>query len=220
MIFLITPANRHIFASELQGIFRLRHEVLVEGLGWHGLQTANGLETDEFDNEYAVYLGMKDATGAVVGCMRLNPSDTPTLSAKHFAHMVQFAGLPSTPNAYDVTRHLVARSWQHSLRESLRGLDLFCGLVEFGLAEDVDVFTALIPVNFFWALRQIGVGMEALGYPGSIEGEECLIVQGEVTAQSLLALYRATRNSDPRLQLNHRQRAPVQRPAPQPTHAY
>ncbi len=201
MVFLITPANRHRYASELDAIFRLRHDVLIEALGWKGLHSTNGREIDEFDDQRALYLGIRDTMGSndVIGCMRLNPMNGPNLTTRHFSHLVEFDDLPTSVHAFDVTRHLISPRHEQSLKESLAGLDLFCALYEFGLMEVASEFVAVIPIHLFSVLMQIGVEIDALGFPVEIEGETCLAARGPASEKSLQALYRATRNTAPRL---------------------
>lgn len=199
MAFLITPANRHLYLSELAAIFRLRHKVLVEDLRWPGLSSRDGMETDEFDNAEAMYIGMTDADGEVVGCMRLNSAERITLTEKAFRHLIQFSPYPKGPDVLDVTRHIVLRRWQTSLRESLESFDLLCALFEFGIAESYSRFTAVMDITLFSVLIQIGVEIDPLGFPQTIDNEECLAVSARVLQASLAALYRASHNSTPRL---------------------
>lgn len=201
MAFLITPANRHLYLSELAAIFRLRHKVLVEELHWPGLSSRDGMETDEFDNAEAMYIGMTAADGDVVGCMRLNSAERVTLTEKAFSHLIQFSRYPKGPDVLDVTRHIVLRRWQTSLRESLESFDLLCALFEFGIAESYSRFTAVMDTTLFSVLIQIGVEIDPLGFPQTIDDEACLAVSARALPASLAALYRASHNSTPRLRM-------------------
>jgi len=199
MVILITPSNRHLHRRELDAIFRLRHDVLVGVLGWTGLASDGGRERDQFDNEDTHYLALTDPAGIVIGCMRLNRATGQTLTSTAFANLIQFGDLPKGAGVYDVSRHLIARS-QASLRDSLAGFDLLCALYELGLAEDMTEFTAVMPTRLLSTLLQIGVELNAMGFPARIDREDCVAVSAPVVRASLERLYRATRSRTPRLQ--------------------
>lgn len=199
MVILITPSNRHHYRCELEAIFRLRHEVLVESLHWKGLMTDGRQERDQFDNDDALYLGLTDKAGAVIGCMRLNPATGATLTSTAFPSLVQFGDLPDGPGVYDVSRHIIANQRQASLRDNLSSFDLLCALYELGLAEGMSAFTAVMTTRLLSALLQIGVEVNAMGFPAAIDREDCVVVSAPVVPQSLDRLYRATRNRVPRL---------------------
>ena len=56
VIHVVTIHNQHLYARQLDEMFRMRHEFYVKQRGWDGLTSENERETDEFDNEHAVYL--------------------------------------------------------------------------------------------------------------------------------------------------------------------
>jgi acyl-homoserine lactone synthase len=199
MIFLITPSNRDLYKAELDEMFRLRHEVLVETLQWQGLTSDSGRERDEFDNDEARYLGMQDGAGEIVGCMRLNRADVATLTSTVFSHLVQFADLPSGDTVFDVSRYLTSRQWQPSLSGNVQNLDILCAVYELGLQEGISNFTAVISTNLLSSLLQIGVEVNALGFPSKINGDDCIAIASPASHKNLTALYRATHNSQPRL---------------------
>ena len=61
---------------------RMRHAFYVEGHGWSGLTSKDGRETDEFDDESAIYLMSIDPFGDVAASVRLHPTVGPTLLGK------------------------------------------------------------------------------------------------------------------------------------------
>ena len=63
MIHAVTLANQHLHGRQLDQMFRMRHAFYVEGHGWSGLTSKDGRETDEFDNESAIYLMSIDPFG-------------------------------------------------------------------------------------------------------------------------------------------------------------
>lgn len=49
MIHAVSLANQHLYARQLDQMFRMRHTFYIEGHGWSGLTSQDGRETDEFD---------------------------------------------------------------------------------------------------------------------------------------------------------------------------
>lgn len=82
MIHAVTLANQHLHGRQLDQMFRMRHAFYVEGHGWSGLTLKDGRETDEFDNESAIYLMSIDPFGDVAASVRLHPTVGPTLLGK------------------------------------------------------------------------------------------------------------------------------------------
>jgi outer membrane protein assembly factor BamB len=74
MIHAVSGVNQHLYARQLDLMFRMRHVFHVEGHGWAGLNSKAGRETDEFDDENAVYLMSIDPFGDVAASVRLNPT--------------------------------------------------------------------------------------------------------------------------------------------------
>src|SRR5688572_10124472 len=82
MIHAVSAVNMHLYARQIDQMFRMRHAFYVEGHGWSGLISQDGRETDEFDDEHAVYLMSIDPFGEVAASVRLNPTLGPTLLSK------------------------------------------------------------------------------------------------------------------------------------------
>lgn len=82
---LITPANRHWYARELELLYRTRKSVFVDELGWR-LRVRDGLEIDEYDDALANYVVGFSAEGEVAMSIRFRPTDDRSLMTDHFAH--------------------------------------------------------------------------------------------------------------------------------------
>lgn len=69
MIIFIEPSTYHVYRQELEGVYRLRHQVFYEKLKWQ-VNSQNGLEKDEYDESNTYYLVYKDPEGKIRGCQR------------------------------------------------------------------------------------------------------------------------------------------------------
>ena len=107
MIHVVSLTNQHLYGRQLDQMFRMRHTFYVEGHGWSGLTSREGRETDEFDDEHAVYLMSIDPFGEVAASVRLNPTTQPTL-LKKFADWSD-EKLPELESVWDVSRWIAGK---------------------------------------------------------------------------------------------------------------
>ncbi len=107
MIHLVSLANQHLYARQLDQMFRMRHTFYIEGHGWSGLTSHDGKETDEFDDEHAVYLMSLDPFGEVAASVRLEP-DNATDPAEEIRRLVVNEPLPETESVWDISRWIAA----------------------------------------------------------------------------------------------------------------
>jgi acyl homoserine lactone synthase len=84
MIQLITPNCYGAFMNERAEMHRLRYRIFKERLGWD-VQVSGDMEIDEFDACRPVYLLQKDGDGRPQGCVRLLPTNGPTMLRDTFA---------------------------------------------------------------------------------------------------------------------------------------
>lgn len=80
-----------------------RYKVFVEHLGWQ-LVTQDGMERDQFDRSYTVYLVARNKVGEVCGCARLLPTTRPYLLSEIFPQLLNGAPSPSTPEVWELSR--------------------------------------------------------------------------------------------------------------------
>ena len=72
MIHIVTPENEHLYRKQMAQVFRLRHKVFVEEMGWKALAKPDGREIDQFDTKHAVHMLYLEG-GEVLGYQRLLP---------------------------------------------------------------------------------------------------------------------------------------------------
>lgn len=179
MIHVVTNRNQHLYARQLDEMFRMRHEFYVLQRGWKNLTSANGRETDEFDDENAVYLMNLDRFGRILSTFRLNPTTGPYLVADKLPHYLSEPA-PRCEEIWDLGRWMVApharRRHAGEIAEVQR--PLIVGLMEFAVDHGIIGFTALSDTAFIeriskvWPTRPMG---EPQGFDDS-EGEAQLIL--------------------------------------------
>lgn len=104
MIHVVDGRNKHLYAEELNDLFRARKQVFVDGFGWN-LPLSNGLEIDQFDDEHTIYTIGFDTCHNVVMSIRFRPTDDKSLVGDLFAHALPVMDRPITDGkTWEVTR--------------------------------------------------------------------------------------------------------------------
>jgi acyl-homoserine lactone synthase len=198
MLILIDDSNRADYRDDLDKIHVLRHQVFVEQLKWPALTSTNGREYDQYDVPGAVYIAVKEGDD-IAAMVRLNWADKPTLLQEIFPHLVQFENVPTGAKSVDLSRFVVSPKYGDRDRMNRYGSDLICGILEYGAAEGIESYTAVISPHFLSTILQWGVEAYAMGFPAGSARDEHLAVRVPATERSISNLYYATKNSEPRL---------------------
>jgi acyl-homoserine lactone synthase len=187
MLYIVTSENIDSYREEMEQAFRLRHRVFVEEKGWTDLAREEGREIDQFDNEHAVHMVYVDG-GRVFGYQRMLPTTGPHLLSDVMPQLCE-GEPPVSPHIWEWTRYCV----EAGHRERGRILSpvanvLLAGVVEWGLATDVD--TIIIEMNPLWLLRlvQLHFRVTPLGVPMTIDGEEVVAVSASFDHRTLTRL--------------------------------
>jgi acyl-homoserine lactone synthase len=193
MIHAVSLANQHLYARQLDQMFRMRHTFYIEGHGWSGLTSENGRETDEFDDEHAVYLMSLDPFGEVAASVRLNPTLGPTL-LKKFADWSDET-LPALDSVWDISRWIAAPQHRRTTNPrwpSNHQRELMVGILEFCLSRGLTHLTMLAESRLAERIAAYGWPLRYLGAPREYEGGKGIAVAAEIeVGQHVLALTRA-----------------------------
>lgn len=145
MIHVVTAVNQHLYARQLDHMFRQRTD-----------------NVDPLDDDEAVYLMRFDAWGGLVASLRLNPADDPRWRRVSRWQAAAGAGLARNPQ-----HELVAGLVEFGLAHGLAGFilpgepALFAWLREHGWAVDADRLR--IDADLLALTRQLtGIGQDQL----------------------------------------------------------
>lgn len=136
MMHLITPDYYGAFAGELAEMYRLRYRVFKERLAWD-VQVSGDMEIDEFDALHPAYLIQRASDSRIQGCVRLLPSNGPTMLRDAFPVLLEGAAPPCSPAIWESSRF--ALDLRSDLQATTHGLaaatyELLAGMIEFGLS--------------------------------------------------------------------------------------
>lgn len=218
MIHAVSAANQHLYACQLDQMFRLRHAYYVEGHRWAGLTSEAGRETDEFDDGDAVYLMSIDPWGEVAASVRLNPTLGPTLLQKFADHSDE--PLTASEFCWDISRWIAQP--QHRRADNPRWpsnhqRELMVGILEFCQSRGITHLTMLSELRLAERIRSYGWPLRFLGPPREYEGGKGTAVAAEFeVGPHVLAL---TRQKTGVLRTMLVEIDPARTPMPQPSTA-
>lgn len=181
MIHAVTINNQHLYARQLDQMFRMRHAYYIEGHGWRGLTSRDGRETDEFDDGAVVYLMSVDPFGDVAASVRLNPTLGPTL-LKKFADWSDEA-LPELECVWDISRWIAAPQHRRSTNPrwpTNHQRELMVGILEFGLSRGLTHLTMLAEHRLAERIASYGWPLRYLGAPRMYEDGKGTAVAAEI----------------------------------------
>ena len=145
---------------------RLRHRLFVERQGWD-VPSVRGLEHDEFDTPAAEYLVWHDDAGEVRGVARLLPTSRPYMVKKLWPDLVD-GELPATDDVWEATRFGCDQSLGSATRRRAVA-EMLCAMQEFGLANDIRRYLAVMPLRLLkCVVVKAGCEVAILGRPRMI----------------------------------------------------
>lgn len=215
MIYLISNVGTGGRFAELEAMHRLRYRVFKERLGWQ-VQTASGMEADEFDLCNPHYLLQANLEGDVTGCVRLLPTLGPNMLRDVFSDLLDGNAPPANERIWESSRFAVESPWaeRQASKTSLRipterrtfvstgTFELFAGMVEFGLSRHLEAIATVTDLRMERILRRAGWPLDRLGSPRAIGNTTAVAGLLEVSSSALAAIRRAGHVNRPALWLS------------------
>jgi acyl-homoserine lactone synthase len=106
MIFVLEGTQRRQLSYYFERMFRLRHQVFVKEQGWNLPIAHDDREIDQYDVDEAIYLLDITDDDTIQGTVRLTPSESCSLVADYFPHLVENGTPPRSPLVYEATRYI------------------------------------------------------------------------------------------------------------------
>jgi acyl homoserine lactone synthase len=102
-LMIINPHAPHVDSAMMHRMFRFRHKVFRERLGWE-VESRNGLEIDRFDALQPVYMITRNAREEVTGSWRLLPTTGPYMLKDVFPQLLCGEDAPQNPAVWEISR--------------------------------------------------------------------------------------------------------------------
>lgn len=183
MVTLINHFNAGRHAPVLRAMHSARKRVFVDLLRWpiphDGIE-----ERDEFDDEDAVYLVVRDpATGDHQASVRLLRTDRRHILGDLFPQLCD-GPVPRGPNVREITRFCLAPGIGREARRLARA-KLVRSFVEFALLSGIRTYTGVAQMGWLSQILAAGWDVQPLGLPVMIDGELLGGLEIRITSQTL-----------------------------------
>ena len=187
MLHIVDFQNHHLYHAQLDEMFRLRHTVFVERRKWVELNSKDGRETDEFDDDRAVYLLGLDSKGRLACGARLNPTRGPNLLRDKFKSYVD-GPIPHSDNIWDLSKWVVDDKYrlENNPSDSRPGRLIHCGLMEFAVNRGLTHFTTVTETRLLKRLDVSGWTFKAIGPPTKYEQGEAQAIIIDASVETLI----------------------------------
>lgn len=192
----VTPANRQLYADQLDVMFRMRHDVFVDGLGWKELRRADRRDIDEYDTDDSVYLLVINDDDQVVASGRLNPPWARNQYEEDGHLRTRFVSSvpPAGPCVWEGSRLLGGLPDQYGKAYARATLGiLLAGGQEFCVRRGITDVVSIFETQAMSRLMSLGWQLKPLGLPTRYEtshGEGEAIAASWKTSHRYLALTR------------------------------
>lgn len=180
-------------------MFRFRHKVFYERLGWE-VPIQNGIERDSYDDLNPIYLVAKNTYGEVEGCWRLLPTTGPYMLKNTFAQLLCGDPAPQDPTVWEMSRLAVLPSnSRERVQVTLNPItfDLIRAVYEFSIQNGIRQYVLVTSVAVERLLTRIGFPIHRLGghkpqYVGKVLTVACYVDINEQFREAVYKNYSVT----------------------------
>lgn len=178
-------------------MFRLRHRVFKERLGWE-VKSRNGLEIDDYDTAEALYLLAYDDSEQVAGTWRLLPTTGPYMLKDTFPQLLNGRSAPEAGLIWETSRFAVDKPIERTegpnaaiCQPSHVTQELFLGLVEYCIRAGISQVYTVYDIRIARILPKLGCKPFWQSAPQRIGVTVALAGAFETTPQVLASIRRA-----------------------------
>lgn len=175
---------------DLSGMFRLRHEVFAQRLGWE-VQSSQSMERDAYDDLPQVsYVLAKAPDGRIDACWRMLPTIGPYMLRDTFGQLLHGLPAPEAADCWELSRFAVATDRTQAGRIGFGPLAM--GLMReaalFAKQHGIERYVTVTTPAIERMLKHQGLHIHRLGPPvrvGVAMALACMIEVDEVTLSAV-----------------------------------
>lgn len=178
------------FNSQLAaGMFRLRHSVFHDRLGWD-VTSDNGMEYDEFDKIKPVYVLVRGDNNEIEGCWRMLPTMGPNMLRDVFPQLLHGQPMPQQPDVWELSRFAVATNNAEvgGFGFSELPMRMMQMLFRFAKKNGIKRYVTVTSAAVERMIRKVGVNISRFGPPikiGKVSTVACAIEIDSITEFAL-----------------------------------
>jgi acyl homoserine lactone synthase len=193
MSLTIKIKHKHMMGpEETAAMYRLRHQVFLERLGWQ-VEATGGLEFDKFDELSPIYmLATDDVTGSVYGCARLLPTTGTYMLKDVFGVLLHGRAAPRGDDIWEFSRFAVAQKHDRLHHCSRASSYMIIEALAFALSNGIRQYVGVTTVGFEKLLKKSGLEVKRFGPPTLVGHERSVGFYIDVTPAQLAAVRSVT----------------------------
>lgn len=164
-ILLGYPTDSHMDRQALHAMFRLRHKVFYERLGWE-VEVQQGMEKDRYDDLSPIYMIARGRAPDVDGCWRLLPTTGPYMLKDTFPELLRGEPAPECSRVWELSRFAVKPSAADDCRQVNFGAVTFTMMqrvFDFAEQQGIGQYVTVTSVALERLLRKVGIPLRRFG---------------------------------------------------------
>ena len=181
MLLILEGHQRETYAHYFDEMFALRHQIFIQGLGWNLPASLSEKEIDQYDVGEAVYLVDINDDDQIQGTVRLAPSETCSLVADSFSHLVEGDIKIRSPDVYEATRYIFRPLCKKAHENRAAKARLLSGMLELCRMRSVGYVQGIVDLRDYPGWLELVPQTIPLGLPhpygggrGAPGGGECI----------------------------------------------
>ena len=176
--------------ATLQAMYRLRHAVFHDRLGWD-VTSDHGMEHDEFDQVNPIYTLARGADDEIEGCTRLLPTTGPYMLKDVFPELLAGQPAPQQRDVWEVSRLALAEGKSDSSGYGMGSIamGMLAAAARFAKASGICRYVFATTVFLERMLRHRGLHIERIGPPMRIGRVMSVACRVEIDAITEYALF-------------------------------
>ena len=164
---------------------RHRHEVFVEQMGWENLRRPDGRERDQFDDEHAVHIVVRE-DGEIAAYSRMLPTTRPHLIDSVYPELLKGAEPVRGPKVWEWTRSSVVPSRAEGAAAfSPAAAKLFLAITEWTLHNGVEALSVQFHPIYMTRMMQLGWHVRPLALESVVDGQPVVPLVAYPTEKAL-----------------------------------
>jgi acyl homoserine lactone synthase len=189
-ILLTQRGDARLDESTMQQMYRLRHAVFHDRLGWE-VTSDNGMEHDEFDKANPVYVLVRGDDDELQACWRLLPTNGPYMLKDTFPELLAGQPAPQRPDVWELSRFAMIEGKSDDAGFGLSGIPvrMIQAAVRFARENNIGRYVSVTSVAIERMFRKLGVHVERLGPPIRIGRVLTVACSLEIDAITEFALF-------------------------------
>lgn len=135
-------------------MLKLRYNVFVKELQWtEGLIIHDEMETDQYDNNNAIYIFSKTEEGEVNACCRLISTELPYMLHEIYPQSISTIEPPKCNTIWEITRFCTSQAIRRETKQKIMAM-MIGSVIEFGLKNGITNYISLSTDSILPVIRR------------------------------------------------------------------